>query len=233
MCQPNICVLNETIDSEYYVLVSELDNDVERFKIEGNTNAEYLPAYIGTKFPNLKDVSVTRCGLTVVRDFFFENMRRLQNLLLVENKISIIEPRAFTDLVKVKSLDMKGNLIETLDGRLFNRMIKLESLDLVENKIAIITPLAFSGLVKLKSLDMQGNFIKTLDDKLFQKMSKLESLDLSNNQIQLLSPLTFVIPGSDLQILDLRANDCIDELYDADGNMEDLQADIILNCTQG
>lgn len=232
MCQPQICVLNETIDSENYVLGSKLDNDVERFEVTDNKNVENLPGHIGATFPNLKSFFVNGCKLNIIRDFYFEGMWNLESLSLIDSKVAIIEPRAFADLVNVVSLEMQGNLIETLDQFFFRSMTELETIDLSNNKIANIVPLTFANLVKVKSLNMQGNSIVTLDEELFQTMSKLEALDLSRNQIQLLSPSTLAIPDSNIQLIDLTGNVCIDGRYNSNNGYE-LEPDLIGNCTQG
>lgn len=170
--------------------------------------------------------------MTIILDFFFESMWHLESLTLIANQVTTIEPRAFADLVNVKSLELQGNLIKTLDQNLFQTMDELESLDLGNNKIVNIVPLAFVNLVKVNTLNLQGNSIETLDEELFQTMSKLETLDLSRNQIQLLSPSTLAIPDSNIQLIDLTGNICIDGRYNSYNGI-DLEPDLIENCTLG
>lgn len=139
-CEPRSCVLNETIDSDNFVMVSESENDVNRFESRNNPNVEHLPRQIAKKFPKLRNVAVNGCGLTVVRDFYFENMWMLKKLSLDENKITIIEPQAFSDLMNVEFLSMNGNLIVTLDEKLFQTMSTLRRFFLSNNRVKFLSP---------------------------------------------------------------------------------------------
>lgn len=158
MCKPEICVFNGTIDSENYVLGSEVDTYVEEFKIEGNTNVEYLPRHIGKKFSKLKHFSASSCGLTIIRDFYFKNMLNLEGLFLDENKIAFVEPRAFVPLVKVILLSLQGNLIETFNENLFKTMMGLESIYLSNNRIKFLSPSTLEiPAARLAYIDLSGN----------------------------------------------------------------------------
>lgn len=140
MCKPQICVLSNTIASEDYVLGSDSDSYVEEFDIQDNENVKYLPRHIGEKIPNLNKFVAIRCGLTVIRDFYFENMVRLEDLFLNENRIAMIEPGAFVDLTQLKSLYLNENLIETFDEKLFQTMVALESINFSYNRIKFLSP---------------------------------------------------------------------------------------------
>lgn len=142
ICQTQICKFNEVIDSEDYVFGSELDNDVEEFRIY-NLKVEFLPRGIGEKLPILDRFFAESCGLTIIRDFYFANMRRLKSLFLVDNKIAIIEPQAFRHLIEVKVLGIQRSWIERFDENLFHSMVNLESLYLDHNRIKFLSPATF------------------------------------------------------------------------------------------
>lgn len=158
MCEPHICVFNETVENDKYVLRSELDKVVERFETRNNLNVKHLPQNIAKQFPNMKSVTVVSCALTIVRDIYFINMRRLESLTLDKNKIATIEPRAFLDLFNVESLSIKGNLIQTLHENVFKTMAKLERLFLNNNQVKFLSPATLEipdG--RLHFLDLSGN----------------------------------------------------------------------------
>lgn len=117
---------------------------------------KHLPKYIGALFPALQGFWAQRCGLTVVRVDYFENMRDLRFLYLFSNKITKIEPKAFDDLVSVKELRLHYNLIETIDDGTFDEMLKLETLDLSFNKIKLFSATTFI-IKKLEEVFLKGN----------------------------------------------------------------------------
>lgn len=173
-------MFNETIDSDDYVFGSQIDTAVERFSIENNANLEYLPRHIGGKFSRLKDFAATGCSLNVIRDYFFENMLRLEGLFLSDNKIAFIERRAFKDLAKVKSLALERNLIESFHEELFQTMTNLKSIYLSDNQIKFLSPstLDIPGAA-LEYLDFQSNVC--IDN--FYNARGLESVKLESDLI--------------------------------------------------
>lgn len=51
----NTCLINQTIDSDAYVLGSPLDNSVEQVFVNKTNEITDLPRNIGEKFTNLKN----------------------------------------------------------------------------------------------------------------------------------------------------------------------------------
>lgn len=152
------CVINQTISSDAYVLGSQLDPAVEQFFISKNEEVKFLPRHIGDKFPNVKTFRVYKSGITVLREFYFKNMRKLQYLYLDDNQIATIEPSAFRDLISLKKLELARNMIQSLDEQLFVTMVNLDRLNLDNNKIKFLRPTTFNipgG--KLRSVDLESN----------------------------------------------------------------------------
>lgn len=150
--QRTTCTFSHTMHTEYLVLGSELNTTVERFEISGNKKVKFLPRLIGEKFPNLKEFRLDRCGLTVVRKYYFKGMRSVRFMNLHDNEINIIEPESFNDLVSVGWLYLPENKIETLDENLFVAMVKLEWLNLDKNKIKFLSSATFripGGILKM------------------------------------------------------------------------------------
>lgn len=135
----NTCSLDHPIDTEDYVLGSELDTTVEQFDVRNKEDIKFLPGKIGEKFPNLKEFQVVNCGLTALRNHYFKDMRNLKILYLNDNKITTIEADAFQDLISVSWLNLSDNMIETLDEKTFATMVSLEDLWLSRNKIKVMS----------------------------------------------------------------------------------------------
>lgn len=111
--EASTCLVNQTIENEEFVLRLEPDTTVEGFEVSKNNAVQFLPRHIGATFPNLKDFMAWVCGLTIVRDFYFANMRNTRYLILGNNKIAAIEPNSFKDLVNVNWLHLGKNKINT------------------------------------------------------------------------------------------------------------------------
>lgn len=154
----NTCLLNETVDIEVYELASELDATVTGFIITKNKEMKFLPKRIGENFPNLIEFRTDNCGLTVARNYFFENMQNLEFLNLNSNKIATVESDAFKDLIKVQYLNLNDNMIETLSEKVFKTNVDLLIVYLINNKIKVLNPNTFKipgG--KLRDVHLKGN----------------------------------------------------------------------------
>lgn len=152
------CRICENIASENFAIASPINTTVKIFTIWLNKETKYLPRHIGEKFPNLRVVSLRGCGLTVVRNHYFQDMQNLQYLTLTENRISAIDNGAFKDLVNLTELDLRYNLLETLDENIFATMKNLYELWLGFNKIKFLSFATFAvPFANLASVDMNGN----------------------------------------------------------------------------
>lgn len=121
-------------------------------------DVSFLPRNIAKKFPNLEQVNVTYSNLTVVRDFYFKDLKKVRSVTLSYNNIAIIEAGAFDDLISVTELLLKRNKLKTLDDRLFASMVNLEYLYLTRNKLKYLGSTVFmitGG--KLKLVDLTSN----------------------------------------------------------------------------
>lgn len=153
------CVVNQAIDSDAYDLGSEVNATVEQFYISNNRDVGDLPRQIGRRFPNLIGFRVKGCGLTIVRDFYFTDMKNLRVLCVMSNKIATIASGAFKDLISLERLFMSRNMIEAIHENIFASMVNLRELYLDSNKIKFLSSTAFkipSGM--LGYVDLRSNF---------------------------------------------------------------------------
>lgn len=155
----NTCVANQTIDSEDYVFAPGPNTLlVKQFHISENKEVKFLPRLIGEKFLNLNELRVLNCGLTILRNWYFEDMLNVRYLYLAGNNIAFIESRALEPLISVKVLNLGFNLLERLDAKLFVTMERLQKLSLSNNKIKFLNPSIFKiPAGELSSIDLSGN----------------------------------------------------------------------------
>ncbi|KAM6915103.1 toll-like receptor 5 [Xenentodon cancila] len=104
----------------------------------------------------------------VIRNNSFHMQRNLTTLILAFNKGLKLEPRAFADLVSLKTLSLKGCQLtySILAENYLEPLLSLETLDLTDNHIAKLQPgLFFSNLTKFTQLILKHNMIETLCEK--------------------------------------------------------------------
>lgn len=179
----NTCKVNQAIDSEDFFLGSPRNTSIEIFRAIGYIQIKFEPRSIGEKFPNLKEFSVQKCGLTIVRDFNFKHMQRLEKLDLQFNQIKTIEAKAFDDLASLRLLVLANNKIETLDEKLFVKLVNLQDIWLQGNKIKFLSPTTFKvpGNVNLSLVWLQTN--DCIDKAYYKYLDELEP-DLRANCTQ-------------------------------------------------
>lgn len=78
-------------------------------------------------------------------------------------------------------LDLSGNRIRSLDGKLFKDQGELHDLVLSYNEIGELSRDTFTGLSVLQSLDLEGNKIERIESDTFAVFDRLEDLNLGNN----------------------------------------------------
>lgn len=137
------CVVKPRIDSDFFVIKSKSNATVLGFAIHNKPDAKFLPRNIGETFPKLEEVTAYNCSLSIIRNFYFENMRNVRYMDLSSNQIAVIEKGSFRDLFSVKYLYLGNNRIDTLDNDLLKAMVNLKDLDLAHNRINSLDPTTF------------------------------------------------------------------------------------------
>lgn len=95
---------------------------------------------------------MARCSLT------FEYFGGKATLYLNNNKIAAIEAQAFGDLISVKELWIRENMIKTFDESLFDMKSKLETIHLEKKRIDILSWATFEfPCSKLQEIFLEGN----------------------------------------------------------------------------
>ncbi|XP_017287147.1 leucine-rich repeat transmembrane protein FLRT2 [Kryptolebias marmoratus] len=110
----------------------------------------------------------------------------LKELRLDENRIAIIAEEAFENVTRLERLLLDGNLLtdEGISPGTFQDLVTLRELSLARNSLTYPPPF-LPGKVLVK-LNFQENQVNQIPVQAFAGLHKLERLDLSTNQLQLL-----------------------------------------------
>ncbi|XP_072948450.1 toll-like receptor 6 [Epargyreus clarus] len=151
-------------------------------------------------FPNLRELDLRACGITVLASRSFAKMNKLRSLYLGENSISVIDANAFTGLKNLLHLDLSRNfaydennvlkplVLETMD--VFKDMENLLSLDFSHTLLSQRNSLALRSLSpKVQRLSLCYSGLTRLREDFFINTS-LKYLDVSGNLDILSHPLT-------------------------------------------
>lgn len=114
---------------------------------------------------------------------FSLKVENLTNLVMADFSFNNIKKINFKNLINLKSLNLKGNLIESVDDQMFKGLFKLEELDLKFNKIEEISQHSLDDLENLLKLDISQNG-KIKFDCNFRRLASLRFLNLGQNSIQ-------------------------------------------------
>ncbi|NXG42106.1 TLR5 protein, partial [Psilopogon haemacephalus] len=91
----------------------------------------------------------------------------------------------------LRSLDISGGYIFSLNSLTFQTLGNLESLNLSENKINQIKRQAFFGLKNLKILNLSSNLLGELYDYTFDGLRSVACIDLQQNHIGMIAENAF------------------------------------------
>uniref|UniRef100_A0A3Q2QVS1 Fibronectin leucine rich transmembrane protein 2 n=1 Tax=Fundulus heteroclitus TaxID=8078 RepID=A0A3Q2QVS1_FUNHE len=115
----------------------------------------------------------------------------LKELRLDENRIAVIAEEAFQNVTRLQRLLLDGNLLtdEGIAPGTFRDLGSLRELALARNSLTFPPPLLPSqSLVKLS---LQENLINQIPVVAFAELNRLEKLDISSNQLQTLTQGVF------------------------------------------
>jgi Leucine-rich repeat (LRR) protein len=138
----------------------------------------------------------------------FATLKRLRQLKINNNEISMLADRALGGLKNLQVIDLSSNKIVALPSELFKDPSQsIQEIYLQNNSISVLSPGLFSNLVQLQALDLSNNQLTSswINKNTFKGLIRLVLLNLSKNKITKLESEIF----SDLytlQILNLRYN---------------------------
>lgn len=152
------------------------------------------------------NISFNRIQILEKNVFIKRGYAALEMLDISNNKISDINPYAFTGLDTMKKLILGHNNLLSLQQNVFEPFMNLKELDLQRNKLSTILPQTMSAMKKLIHLDLRYNKLTDIDEGTFKNLGVLEKLRLTGNVIKTFAPEKFEslrnLQYFDLQLLE-------------------------------
>ena len=156
----------------------------------------------------IQTIKLINNKLSSLPDYVFKYMKKVQNIVLDTNFITIFSVNPFLGMTMLTTLNFTFNRLNNIIAVDQNTSLKippLKKLKLDKNELSVIPPAAFQGLDKLLWLHLGGNRIRILFNDSFYGLDHLQSLILSNNKLDNLNPEIFTnLPM--LELLDLSFN---------------------------
>ncbi|CAH2050677.1 unnamed protein product, partial [Iphiclides podalirius] len=149
-------------------VISELDNFC--FKELGYTSIEVL---------NLSYNLIFWIGLHA-----FSGLDSLIYLDLSSNRLRFIPPDLFWDTPQLDTLDLSGNVFESLKNEPFLMHAKLQILNLNNCRIKSLPDRLFTRLPNLRKLDLSENYMITVSLEALRPLRKLQRIELRNEYLQ-------------------------------------------------
>ncbi|XP_063242525.1 toll-like receptor 6 [Bacillus rossius redtenbacheri] len=146
--------------------------------------------------------------ISMVGDRALGGLKDLQVFDISDNKVVALPPELFKDCAPViKEIYLQNNSISMLAPSLFASLDHLMALDLSRNHLtsAWVNSGTFSGLIRLVLLNLSHNRITKLDPAFFKDLYTLQILNLEHNQIETIPADTFA-PMNNLHTLILSYN---------------------------
>ncbi|XP_055344627.1 transforming growth factor beta activator LRRC33-like [Paramacrobiotus metropolitanus] len=126
-----------------------------------------------------------------------ETMQALQHVLLQDNNIRFLDGDKFAAFANWKTLNLRGNTLQSLGASSLKKLTSLRTLILSQNQLISIDVNDMVGLDNLEQLDLHGNKISNIDSGSFDMLPRLRSLYLGQNNLSNLDTL-FVTGGDQL-----------------------------------
>ncbi|XP_019347019.1 adhesion G protein-coupled receptor A2 isoform X1 [Alligator mississippiensis] len=92
------------------------------------------------------------------------------------------------------TLDLKNNLINTIQPGAFLGLSELKRLDLSNNRIGCLSTGVFLGLINLMRLNVSGNIFSTLQPGVFDELPSLKLIDFATEYLTCDCNLRWVLP---------------------------------------
>ncbi|KAL0967644.1 hypothetical protein UPYG_G00254910 [Umbra pygmaea] len=130
---------------------------------------------------DLKELRLDENRIAVIAEEAFQNVTRLQRLLLDGNLLTDegVAPRTFQELTTLRELSMSRNSLTFPPPFLPTQ--SLVRLNLQENQMDHIPLMAFTNLLKLEKLDISNNQLQILTQGVFDSLVSLTHLTVRNN----------------------------------------------------
>ncbi|BES93534.1 TIR [Nesidiocoris tenuis] len=181
--------------------------DIQILDASGN-HFVLLPMNGFSSLRRLRELYIHDNEISMVTDRALAGLKHLVHFDLSNNKVVALPSDLFRDCAdSIQEIYLKNNSISLLSPGLFANLNRLIDLDVSHNQLtsAWINGGTFSGLIRLVLLNLSYNRISKLDPSLFHDLYTLQILNLEHNEIESLPTDTFT-PMNNLHTLVLSHN---------------------------
>jgi Leucine-rich repeat (LRR) protein len=189
--------------------VDHNDNDVRNIKILGS-HTPFIITEVLEAFQTVEGLEIRKSSLQRIQPFALSTAPNLKNIIIVDNKIPMLEAGSFQGLHNLEVLLLISNHIESISDLAFFGLQKLKVLWITHNRLMILEPTTFGRLVNLKKLIMTHNYLTRLDGQIFANNTQLKQLILNDNKLSEIDS-TFINNLKNLEMLKLMSNVCVDQ----------------------
>jgi Leucine-rich repeat (LRR) protein len=154
-----------------FTLTDQQKRDTKAVSFRHCSAVDFIDLGILKRFPKLNGLRISESNIPILKKIFTFELKMIQHLGLSWNKIQVLEPHVFDELVELKWIDLLGNDIEKILGPIFAKNKKLEFVDLSFNRIQSLYPNLFDGLPKLAKVCLFEN--PTIDES-YQSIEMLK-----------------------------------------------------------
>lgn len=160
----------------------EMSNELQVIDLSFNIIPELRAnEFRDANLPNLHKIYMRNCTLQEIHRDAFKTLQLLIELDLSNNRLKVIYPGTFTDVVRLRVLIAVHNQIERLDDNLFENLGFLAKVDLRYNELKSISQRTFVNVSNIREIDLENNQLTVLKEESFRDMDALRSLTLNQN----------------------------------------------------
>ncbi len=160
-----------------------------------------------TRFTTVECMTIMDSGITAIDRDAFAGMELLyelvlENTLLLDGRLEFmnhpdskatvvsvahspnlreINVTATQTLRQLRTLDLRNNAIERINGNIFTELRNLENIDLSDNRLVHMDWLMLNEMTKLNQLYLSGNRFQTIPDSVFNVFFAVKELTLGGN----------------------------------------------------
>ncbi|XP_075886217.1 decorin [Nelusetta ayraudi] len=120
--------------------------------------------------------------ITEIKENDFKNLKGLHALILVNNMISVIHPKALSPLTKLQRLYLSKNMLKDMPP---NMPKSLQELRIHENQISKIKKASFEGMAHVIVMELGSNPLKSagIDDGAFVDLKRVSYIRIADTDI--------------------------------------------------
>lgn len=152
------------------------NSHVAKVQPAGYSSTQIFPRIICKTFVNLKEIDFESVGLKELTGYSFADCTKLTNLNMKNNLIFSIQDTTFSHTSSLLQIDLSNNRIPRLTRGTFNQTASLQDLNLSKNLGLQAEPFAFFDIANLQSINLMDCSIQTWEQIWFSNNAKLEKV---------------------------------------------------------